>query len=57
MRGDIGWPPKSPDLNPCDYFLWGYLKSKVYTKRPRLVEELKDAILHEIAAITPKMID
>ena len=20
------WPPRSPDLNPCDYFLWGYLK-------------------------------
>ena len=44
MRGDIGWPPRSPDLNPCDYFLWGYLKSKVYTQRPRSVEELKDAI-------------
>ena len=20
------WPPRSPDLNPCDFFLWGYLK-------------------------------
>ena len=57
MRGDIGWPPRSPDLNPCDYFLWGYLKSKVYTQRPRAVEELKDAIRHEIAAITPEMIN
>ena len=57
MRGDIGWPPRSPDLNPCDYFLWGYLKSKVYTQRPRSVEELKDAIRHEIAAITPMMIN
>ncbi|GFW42081.1 uncharacterized protein TNCV_1905391 [Trichonephila clavipes] len=21
------WPPRSPDLSPCDYWLWGYLKS------------------------------
>ena len=28
------WPPRSPDLNPCDYFLWGYLKDKVYAKIP-----------------------
>ena len=35
----------------------GYLKSKVYTQRPRSVEELKDAIRHEIAAITPMMIN
>ncbi|GFX52349.1 uncharacterized protein TNCV_4323671 [Trichonephila clavipes] len=20
------WPPRSPDLNPCDFWLWGYLK-------------------------------
>ncbi|KFM75033.1 hypothetical protein X975_05140, partial [Stegodyphus mimosarum] len=23
------WPPRSPDLTPCDFWLWGYLKSKV----------------------------
>ena len=22
----IGWPPRTPDLKPCDYFLWGHLK-------------------------------
>ena len=21
------WPPSSPDLNPMDYFFWGYLKA------------------------------
>jgi hypothetical protein len=20
------WPPRSPDLNPCDFYLWGYLR-------------------------------
>jgi len=24
------WPPRSPDLTPLDYFLWGYLKGRVY---------------------------
>ena len=23
------WPPRSPDLNPCDFYLWGYLKSRL----------------------------
>lgn len=21
--GHISWPPRSPDLNPCDFYLWG----------------------------------
>ena len=29
----IEWLPQSPDLTPCDYFLWGYLKNKVYSYR------------------------
>ncbi|KAJ8977357.1 hypothetical protein NQ317_009554 [Molorchus minor] len=24
-------PPRSPDLNPCDFFIWGDLKRKVYS--------------------------
>ncbi|GBM38221.1 hypothetical protein AVEN_8282-1 [Araneus ventricosus] len=29
------WPPRSPDLNPCDFWLWGYLKDVVYGFRLR----------------------
>ena len=29
-RRGRNWPPRSPDLSPLDFFLWGYLKSKVY---------------------------
>ncbi|PNF29687.1 hypothetical protein B7P43_G13065 [Cryptotermes secundus] len=32
---------KSPDLTPCDFFLWGYIKDRVYV--PQLVE-LKERI-------------
>lgn len=24
------WPARSPDLAPCDYFLWGYLHDQLY---------------------------
>ena len=42
------WPPYSPDLNPCDFFLWGYLKSKVFTNpTPKTTEELKENIRKE----------
>jgi hypothetical protein len=27
-RGEqIAWPPRSPDLHPADFYLWGHLKS------------------------------
>ena len=29
------WPPHSPDLNPFDFYLWGYLKDRVYTSLPK----------------------
>jgi len=55
-RGAIEWPPRSPDLTPLDYFLWGYLKSKVYENRPRDVEQLKGRIREEMRRITPETI-
>ena len=38
------WPPRSPDLNPCDFYLWGYLKSVVYNPLPKTLDELKENI-------------
>ena len=34
------WPPASPDLNPVDFFLWGYLKKRVYQQNPKTVTQL-----------------
>lgn len=51
-RGDINWPPRSPDLTPMDFFLWGYVKSKVYANKPTSLAQLKENIRHEMAAIT-----
>lgn len=54
--GGIDWPPNSPDLNPCDYWLWGYLKSIVYTGRPQTINDLKKAISDAINAIPIDMV-
>lgn len=56
-RGSIEWPPRSPDLTPLDFFLWGYLKSKVYLNRPQNINELKERIRIEVAQITPEVIE
>jgi hypothetical protein len=26
----LRWPPRSPDLTPCDFFLWGFIKDRVF---------------------------
>ena len=43
-------------FEPFDFFLWGYLKAKVYEQRVQTLEALKEAIRQEVAAITPEMI-
>jgi hypothetical protein len=48
---DVPLPACSPDLPACDYFLWGYLKSKVFFSKPRTIAELKQRMKEEIAAI------
>ena len=53
--GDISWPAWSPDLAPCDFFLWGYLKEEVYKHRPCNLVELKMEIRKEIQQIIPAM--
>lgn len=44
--GPYEWPARSPDLAPCDFFLWGYLKSLVYRTRPATIAELRARIIH-----------
>jgi hypothetical protein len=33
-RGPHEWPARSPDLTPCDFFLWGWAKEEVYRTKP-----------------------
>jgi hypothetical protein len=50
-HGNIGWSPRSPDLSPCNFFLWGYHKAQVYQHHPQALEGLKKAITQEVATI------
>jgi hypothetical protein len=41
----MAWPPFSPDLSPCDYWLWDYLKERVYSNpQPETLFEIKQRI-------------
>lgn len=46
------WPPRSPDLSPPDFFLWGCLKDKVFATAPRTLNELRTQITNQINSIT-----
>ena len=49
------WLVRSPDLSPCDFFLWRYLKEKVFKHCPRSLEDLKERIQQEIDSISPEL--
>jgi len=38
------------------FFLWGYLKPKVYVRKPRTVDDLKVSIREEIATVSQEML-
>lgn len=54
-RGDVNWPARSCDLTPLDYFLWGYVKGKVYANNPQTISELKNEIRRVIGEIEPHL--
>ncbi|GFY24559.1 DUF4817 domain-containing protein [Trichonephila clavipes] len=47
--GPVNWPPRSCDLTPLDYFLWGYVKSLVYADKPQTLDHLEDNFRRVIA--------
>lgn len=54
-RGAIEWPARSPDLTPLDFFLWGYVKSKVFVTQPESLDELRQRIIGICASLTPEV--
>jgi hypothetical protein len=46
------WRPRSPDLTPCDFFLWGYVKDKVFVPPvPVTLDDLKQRIITATAGV------
>ena len=56
-RADAVWPPRSFDLSPLDYYLWGAVKDKCYTDQPETIDALKDKIREAIGEIQLHTID
>lgn len=44
-RAPVGkWPLRSPDPNPCNFFLWRATKKKIYFRYLEIRNEWEDAI-------------
>ena len=48
------WPSRSSDINPCDFWLWGYLKGVVFSAPMAHLAELKTLIAQYILNVTPE---
>ena len=48
-RGPIEFPPRSPDITPMDFFVWGVIKDSVYSRKPRSVEDLRQFVIDAFA--------
>jgi len=47
------WPPRSPDLTVCDFFLWGFVKDNIYVPPlPKTLSELRERINTTIGNVT-----
>ena len=50
-RTDFPWQAKSPDLSPFNFFLWSYVKEKVFHIRTTSIYEQKIAVREALALI------
>lgn len=50
------WPPRSPDITPLDFFLWGYIKNIVYRDQPVSMQNLRDKITDAFGTVTADML-
>ena len=50
------WPARSPDLNPCDFWLWGYLKDRVYQGHFRSLVDLRTSKKQDFAQIPRELL-
>jgi len=55
--GPIHWPARSPDLNPLNFFLWGYCKEVIYRQLPENIEELNDRLHYAVWGIENEVME
>lgn len=55
-NGPFKWPARSPDLNPLDFFLWGYIKNQIYSNEWENKEIMKNRVQEILQTIPEDMI-
>ena len=55
-HGGIEWPSHSPELNPCDFFSWDYIKDHCYSENPTTTEDLMEAIRKTVNGISDEIL-
>lgn len=50
--GDFPWPPRSPDLSPLDFFLWGHLKERVFSQPVHTLRQLRTRIKAAVGSVS-----
>lgn len=55
-EGQVSWFPRSPDLNPLDYFLWGCVKNSVHENKSITRIDMMNRIRRVLEVITPETI-
>ena len=53
--GPMPWPPHSPDLTSCGFWLWGMVNERVYRRKIRDINDLKDRIRTAVSSIPREM--
>jgi hypothetical protein len=48
---EVQWPPRSPELTPSDFCLWGWMKSEVYKEKVNTRDELVVRIMNSAALL------
>jgi len=55
-NGPYLWPPRSPDITPLDFFLWGYIKNKVFKTTPTSKDDCQFKVRQAIDQLSPEQI-
>ena len=56
-NGPVDWPPRSCDITPLDFFLWGHVKAQVYADKPATIEHLEANITSQVHAVRPEVLE
>ncbi|GFW41161.1 uncharacterized protein TNCV_842011 [Trichonephila clavipes] len=50
------WPSRSPELNPCDFWLGRFLKDSIYSGGIKTLPDLKASIIRHVAEIPRELL-